>query len=349
MSPTVNSTLRSSTLRRYAVLFGELQDLKRQRPAHYSESIATVLFREAWAGLLAGEEPRAVGERTVAKALTNVLFPGCDHTFWPRAGLAPERTLAILRDALTKTAGSVLTAEQLAGLRLRLEAIVDGYYAVPPTAPSAISTAPASEPNNVVRDTGWKPSTFADVTRKEFARLLDLLCHQPRAGATRPGIPRLLLLPPEMHSDHCLLTAVYGYLLAGHYGADPGRVFVCALAHHLHNAVLPDCGFSGEVCLGDDLGAVIERCREVVLRELPDDLAGYVRKQLRFHDTIATPEGRAESAADVLDRVLDVKWRTRAAAVTDADILGDLDLVHPGPLREFQDTLLQKTGLWKLT
>ena len=41
--------------------------------------------------------------------------------------------------------------------------------------------------------------------------------------------------------------------------------------------------------------------------------------------------------------------RTRAAAVTDADILGDLDLVHPGPLREFQDNLLQNTGLWKLT
>ena len=314
------SPVTAPDLSAYARLFAELQDLKRQQPAHLSRSIATDLFRAAWAGLLAGEPPAAVARRTALRALTNVLFPGCDATFWPRSGLRPQRAAAILTDALRTTAGCALTPATLHELERALPDLVAVYYDSP-----------------------------AEGTDPPLPAAVDVLCRQPRAGATRPGYPRLLLLPPEMHSDHCLLTAVYGYLLAEPYGADAARVFVCALAHHLHNAVLPDCGFSGEMCLGPDLEAVIDHCRGVALAELPPALAERVRRELRFHDTIDSPEGRAESAADVLDRVLDVRWRTRAAGVTDADILGDLDLVHPGPLRNFQDDLLRNTGLWQLS
>ncbi len=49
------------------------------------------------------------------------------------------------------------------------------------------------------------------------------------------------------------------------------------------------------------------------------------------------------SAADVIDRVLDVQWRTRAASVQDEDLLSELELVHVGPLQEFQTTLLAES------
>ncbi len=58
--------------------------------------------------------------------------------------------------------------------------------------------------------------------------------------------------PPENHAEHCLAVAVYGVLLAPRYGADPSVVFLAGLAHHLHNARLPDSGFTGEALLGDD-------------------------------------------------------------------------------------------------
>ena len=83
----------------------------------------------------------------------------------------------------------------------------------------------------------------------------EALIRQPRAGATCPGKPRLVLEPPESHGDHCLVVAVLGAVLAGHYGADPAIAFVAGLAHHLHNAVLPDSGFAGEIMLGRRAGA----------------------------------------------------------------------------------------------
>ena len=142
------------------------------------------------------------------------------------------------------------------------------------------------------------------------------------------------------------MTGVYAALVAAKYGADPGEAFVCGLAHHLHNAFLPDCGWAGELALEPHLTAVIDNCRAAALEEFPPHLRTRLKEVLRHHESIATPEGEAISTGDVLDRVLDVKWRTRAAAVTDRDVLGDLDLVHPGPLKDFQTDLLNATGLW---
>lgn len=293
--------------------FGELQDLKRQRPAHLEHSIATELFRLAWRGLLGGSPPDILAYRITVIALTNVLFPGCDEHFFPFSGLEQDEARAVLEKALAKTAPDLpeVFAEQL-------PRIVAGYFATNRPDPKPLPEA------------------------------VELLCRQPRAGATRPGVPRLLLTPPEMHSDHCLMTAVYGVLVAAQNGADVGKVFACAIAHHLHNAYLPDCGFAGEMCLGEHLETVITSCRERALEAFPNDLQTTLRDALVYHDTIDTPEGRAESAGDVLDRVLDVKWRTRAAGVTDADVLDDLDLVHAGPLRDFQADILGATGLYEL-
>ena len=305
-------------------LFGELQDLKRVRVQHHGgASLAEHLYRQAWHRLLAGGDSSEVADLTVAAALTAVLFPGCDAAFWPATGLPVPRAAQHLRRALDETLGGFATAAYRERLRAAATRLAEGYY----WSAARESDPAALEPPALPRD-------------------LEALCHQPRAGATRPGVPRLVLTPPESHAEHVLLTAAYAALLADHYGADRGTVFVAGLAHHLHNALLPDCGFAGEELLGDDLSAVIAAGRERALGQLPDRLAELVRTSLRHHESIAAPEGRAVSAGDVLDRVLDVKWRTRAAAVTDADILGDLDLVHAGPLKSFQTTLLDSLGLW---
>ena len=298
-------------------LFVELQDLKRQQPAHLSRSIATDLFVRAWRMLLDGEDAQTVADYTCARALTNVLLPGCDETFFAPAGLDKAITESILRKGMREVAGNQLSDEQLDRLGAQIIRLADEYHA----------------DSDVAIPTELPPS-------------LKTLCRQPRAGATRPGFARLVLLPPEMHSDHCALTAVYAALTSAHYGADAGTAFLAGLAHHLHNAILPDCGFSGEILLGDRLDTVIATCRKRALGEFAPDLRQRIETALQHHESITAPEGRAISTGDVLDRVLDVKWRTRAAAVTDADILGDLDLVHAGPLKDFQTDLLNATQLW---
>ncbi len=75
-----------------------------------------------------------------------------------------------------------------------------------------------------------------------------LLAAQPRAGATRPGHPRVILEPAENHAEHCAVVAVNGVLAAGVFGADPAGPFLTGLAHHLHNAYLPDAGDAGTRC-----------------------------------------------------------------------------------------------------
>ena len=308
-------------------LYTALQDLKRQHPAHYrGRSIATELFRRAWHRLLAGEQVAEVADRTVAEAIAQILFPGCDAGFWPQTSIGEAESARLMRAAISESASAFLSEHQLETLHGASDAQVGTYFASAKTRDASAKTQEAD--------------TLPDV--------LELLCRQPRAGATRPGYQRLVLTPAELHGEHSLLTAVYAYLTAEGYGAAPGVSFLAGLAHHLHNALLPDCGFAGEILLGEHLDGVLRDGREQALAQLPEALAEETRAALRHHETITAPEGRVISAGDVLDRGLDVKWRTRAAAVTDADILGDLDLVHVGPLRDFQTALLNRHGLWTL-
>ncbi|MBP0445877.1 hypothetical protein J8J14_13960 [Roseomonas sp. SSH11] len=171
------------------------------------------------------------------------------------------------------------------------------------------------------------------------------LARQPRAGVTCPGRPRLLLEPPENHAEHCLITAVYGVILAPFYGARPGIVFLASLAHHLHNAIIPDSGFAGEVLLGEQLEPAFARATEMALAGLPDAVAEKVREARRILPDAGTPEGRAFHAADTLDRVLQIEQHLRAGKATMRYVLQDMELVHAGPVRGFQDRLLSAMGL----
>ena len=171
-----------------------------------------------------------------------------------------------------------------------------------------------------------------------------LIC-QPRAGVTCPGKPRIVLEPPEGHGDHCLVVAVLGVALAGVYGADPATVFLAGLAHHLHNAALPDSGFAGEMLLGDELGPLMRRLFDRELATLPPAVATPVRDALATIGDADTPEGRAFNAADVMDRVLQMHHYHQVAAFTVDQALDDLQLVHAGPLQAFHHAVLRDAGL----
>ena len=82
------------------------------------------------------------------------------------------------------------------------------------------------------------------------------------------------------------------------------------------------------------------------LAALPAGLADEVRDARRCLPDATTPEGRAFHAADVLDRVLQMEHFARAAAFTTKQGLVDLDLMHPGPVREFHVEVLTGAGLW---
>ncbi len=173
----------------------------------------------------------------------------------------------------------------------------------------------------------------------------EALIRQPRAGATCPGKPRLVLEPPENHGDHCLVVAVLGTVLAGHYGADPAIAFVAGMAHHLHNALLPDSGFAGEIMLGEALEPLMRRLFERELATLTPAVADTVRTALGTIGNAETPEGRAFNAADVMDRVLQMRQYDRVASFTTAQALDDLELVHAGPLQVFHQAVLAEAGL----
>lgn len=171
------------------------------------------------------------------------------------------------------------------------------------------------------------------------------LVRQPRAGATCAGKPRVILEPAENHGEHCFVVATLGVLLSPGFGADPSVVFCAGLAHHLHNAYLPDSGYAGELLLGDELEPLMARLFERALCSLPPHVADVIRRGLAVIIDASTPEGRAFHAADVLDRVLQMRHYENAARFTTRQALDDLDLVHAGPIQAFHRSILSDAGL----
>ncbi len=293
-------------LRRFGPVARDLAELKRMRDASSADSVAERLFRSAWARLAAGEAAAAVWPSVVARALAATRLAGIDAGLLAALEIDPATRLAILRRAFDE-ATAPLDAAPVAPLRDHLDG-ADGAEAMAP----------------------------------DFAAAL---IRQPRAGATAVGKPRLALEPAESHGDHCLVVGVLGALLALQDGADPARVFVAGLAHHLHNAMLPDTGFAGEMMLGEALEPIMRRLFERELRTLAPAPRATVQDALLLIVDADTAEGCAFHAADVVDRVLQAHHHARAAAFTAAQALEDLQLVHEGPLRPFQARVLAGIGL----
>lgn len=288
-------------------LLGEIGDLKRIRSAGRLGSVATRLFRLAWAELTGGAAAADVAHRVTAQALAAARLGDLDRSLLVKAGLPTAEVDAILRRAVGETT-------------VRIE-----------------------EPlRSTLVDAIAVPSFGLGGAEPRFVALLE---DQPRAGVTCPGRPRIVLQPAENHAEHCLVVAVYGVLLSPRYGADPAVVFLAALAHHLHNAGMPDAGFTGETLLGDRLEAVMQHFIDDALASLGPDLRRRVVEARACLADAETPEGRAFHAADVIDRVLEIAQHLRAASLTMEVVLGDMALVHDGPVKPFHDRVLAEMRL----
>ncbi len=296
-------------------LFRELNDLKRVRVAGRGPggSLAERLFRRAWARLARGETPTAVALGETAHAVAAARLAGVDARVLAGAGLPPVVRREILRRGFDAVAAPL-----------------------DPDLANALRDALDPEPSPD------RPAPDDDPATPPFVALL---AAQPRAGATRPGRPRVVLEPAENHAEHCAVVAVQGVLAAPLFGADPARPFLVGLAHHLHNARLPDAGDAGDALLGEHLRPVVETFRAAALAELPEPLRDLARASLDAVFRADTPEARSFQTADVLDRVLEMDWHARAAAFTLDVALGEMDIVHPGPVQAFQLEILRAAGL----
>lgn len=239
-------------------------------------------------------------------------------------------------DALAAARLGDLDGQQLAGLGLKDEAVLVVLRRAFDT------VTPGLDEGQVVWLRRVLGATLAQVDPPAF---VTALATQPRAGVTCPGKPRILLEPQENHAEHCWAVAIFGSVLAPRYGADPRIVFLAGLAHHLHNAAMPDSGFTGEMLLGDDLDEVCRLAAERAMISLPEQLRGEVAAVRAILHDAATPEGSAFHAADVIDRVIQMAQHLRVAAVTMPMLLDDWALVHDGPVKTFQEQVLAEMRL----
>ncbi len=253
----------------------------------------------------------------------------------------------VIAEGDTRAVALSVTADTLAAVRLGGidKAVLDTVGVTDGLAVLRRSFDEVCRPIAAVLRTELRESLGGDVGTQAVPGFVEALIRQPRAGATCPGKPRIVLEPAENHGDHCLSVAVLGVALSGHYGADPATVFLAGLAHHLHNAVLPDSGFAGEMLLGDELGPVMDRLFDRALQTLPVSVADKVRAALAMICNAETPEGRAFHAADVMDRVLQMKHYEDIARFTTSQALDDLELVHAGPVQAFHHAVLREAGL----
>ncbi len=283
-------------------LLVELNDLKRVRSAGRAGSIAERLFAQGWEALTGGASPADVALDLTATALAATRLCDLDAAFLAAAGLSESAASEVLVAGFDAVTDAV-DPDLRDRLRARLRA--------------RASTAPGPLPGFVAA-----------------------LARQPRAGVTCPGRPRILLEPPENHAEHCLMVAVYGVVLSPFYRADPGTVFLAAMAHHFHNAAMPDAGFTGEMLLGDHLGPIMARTAQWALDALEPALREQVERARAVLPDDATAEGRAFHAADCIDRVLQIAQHLRAASLTMDTVLNEMELVHAGPVKGFHDRVL---------
>lgn len=287
-------------------LLTELGDLKRVRTAVVRGSFAECLFRETWGALLARVPLRDVALSMTARALAAARLGFLDMTHLRLAGLFQKEALDIMERGLEAVSGC-LDQDLNHDLKTALRLSVSEQADNPP--------------------------------------FVQALCEQPRAGVTCPGKPRILFEPPENHAEHCLMVAVYGVILSPVYEAEPETVFLAALSHHLHNALMPDSGFTGEMLLEPHLAHMMTHCTDKALQQIEPTLRADIIEARLHLDGTGTPEGRAFHAADVLDRVLQIRQHLQPGQISMENVLEDWELVHDGLVKSFHDNVLSQAGL----
>ncbi len=295
-----------------ASLVAEVVDLKRVRFA--GVSVADRGFARAWASLEGGAEPAEVALRECALAVAATQLGALTEGTLVDAGLARDEAAEVLQRAVR---AAVLRSD--------------------PRDEDPAAVALADElADAVLLPVGGAARPPAFVAR---------LAASPRAGVTAPGRPRYLLEPTESHGEHCWVVAVLAVLVATEPAARE-EAFLCGLAHHLHNAWLPDAGFAGEMALGEHLDPVVSGLRARGLAMLDaDGLAEAASGAVALASHADTAAARAFNTADVLDRVLELRFHERAAAFTVREAVEEYEIVHAGPLQEFGMGVLRDWGL----
>lgn len=291
-----------------AGLLDQIGGAKRVYAAGRSGSLAEQGFRSAWAQLVRGVDVDRIARRKTAAAVAAVRLAAVDVATLRRVGLRSGEVLALLRRAVGEVAEPLSSAQR--------EWLDDGLGLLVAEQPAVGEVPP----------------------------FVQALCDQPRVVLGLPA-QRRLVTTPESHADHSWAVAVGGVLLAEPFRADPAEVFLVGLAHHLHNALLPDPGLTGEALLAEDLPAVRARCADEALAQLDAPLRDDVQHALLATRDADSAVGRAFHAADLLDRVLEAQQHARPATLAPAAPRGDLGLVREGPVRGFQDTVLDAVGL----
>ena len=306
--PSADAEANAAALEHLLPLLRELNNLKRIRVAGKVGSWAERAFGRSWDRLLRGENIEAVALEETARAVAATLLAGIDAGVLGDGGVPPEAVSDIFRRAFDAAGGGI---EPMLAARLR------------------VTTAPHDVP--------------LQADRPAF---ITLLAGQPRAGATRPGHPRVVLEPAENHAEHCAIVAFNGVLAAGVYGGDVRGPFLTGLSHHLHNASLPDAGDAGDHLLGEHLKPLMETFRQRAIESLPPGLREPVLGSFDAVYRADFPEARAFQVADSIDRVLEMEWHARSAAFTLDVALGDMDIIHPGPVQAFQQEVMRAVG-WR--
>ncbi len=297
----------NSELSALVPLLWEIANLKRVKPANLPDSFATDLFRQAWLEILNGFDLREIAIKTAANAVVAAPLGAIDAGVLRFAELSEIEIQTILERSFDLSAQSV--EPNLRG-ELRTALIKDFYF------------------ENV-----------------ELPHFVDVLVRQPRSGATKPGAPRLVFDQPENHAEHCISVAVFGVLLAPHFGADVATAFLAGLVHHFHNAYLPDSGFAGEELLGEFLPKIFDNLRKQCVSELPENLHQPIWKIFAEIERAETAEAKAFHAADVLDRVLQMRHHAEANEFTLKFALEELELVHAGAVQTFHYEILRGANL----
>ncbi len=319
----------------------ECNTLKRVHAAGRAGSWAARAFARAWAALAAGEPAEEVMQAELGAAVVATRLGAIDAEFLREEHLPPAQARDVLRrgwDAAT------------APLRRAADCAPDAS-GWPSPYEALLTTAALGDGH--VDEAHLAPGLLDYAGRVAHAHppaFVARLAAQPRAGPTRPDTPRLMLVPMESHAEHCWAVAVTGALVAPAYDADPARVFLAGLAHHLANAWLPDAGDAADVALGNALAGLVPALRERALAELSPELRDAVEDALTVPPDTHVADAHAFHAADALDRVLEMEWFARAAAFTLGTALGEgagaFDVLHPGPNQDVERAALRAAGLY---
>lgn len=288
-------------------LFREIGNLKRVRPANLTVSFAANLFLQSWKSVASGVNVRDVAIAIAARAVAAAQLGALNSDVLRRARLSEAVIQTILERSFDSSSAPIEN-----DLREELRAALMCEF---------------------------------DADEFDAPPFAGKLVRQPRSGATKPDAPRLLFDAPENHAEHIITVAIYAVLLAPFFKADISTVFLAALAHHFHNADLPDAGFAGEELLGEFLPVIFSNLREQCLRELPSDLREPIRKTFVLIENADSNEACAFHAADVIDRVLQMRHHAEANEFNLKYALEEMELVHAGAVQAFHYEVLRAAKL----